>query len=650
MAQVNSWKTYYQSHPGNEDANKHVSAFANNSTVDAADIANFGAKIIKAVLADIDTVVLAKSPTSNALCMYHSFTNLGGTRARPENKIVGLLGSGPDATAIVFNEASLKQIVEVDCPTNATLRGLSDKASVTTAPIAPTRPLKLHNAAIQFLPPFVSSPFLEIDAKDPAQLLIELNGIVSAYDTEHNGDADFPNATDHCKFLRCFLWAATNGHIPTIVCAPDPDDAELQTFKTSRSGTCILPSIVIADPDESEVRNTEAVQQLAVNVQNQTDLIEELKKGREESRLDKKQKFDDLHDSSKRLILNASSQNGEVAAAVASSTCLEFYKKSSAAKAGNFLIASLKDTYGCHPDFETGFLQAIHDGHYLRDREDSPSNFSFFLCPRMQPLSAGNRARSTILQIKNKQGKGWTEKDYDDAVKQGISTPGDINTMTHQLKIWWGCGCFLFGDNSRFPKSISNLLQLISRYCITFEAQQLNDKNFFTKFGYQLDTRVFRWLQQCELEEDREKVDDSLLDFQPLVQAVLNDQFIQVLPCTFRSSEDEEEDNGTRPSDGRPKKKKKRVEANQGESQLDRNTGKLESWIVSKELYQAKFAGRNLDKRPTLHGRPMCQRYHSKGHCFTDCINAVTHIPSTSLPEVSTSAYTTYCQLCTTAN
>ena len=154
----------------------------------------------------------------------------------------------------------------------------------------------------------------------------------------------------------------------------------------------------------------------------------------------------------------------------------------------------LKDTYNCFPDFQPDFIQALHDGNFLHDREESPSNFSIFLCPCLNPLSAGDRQCTTILQIKNKQGKGWTDQDYSDAVKQGISTPDNINLANHQLRIWWGCSCFFMGDSSTLPTALAELMQLISFHSITFEARQLNNKLFFAKLFYQLDTRVFIWL------------------------------------------------------------------------------------------------------------------------------------------------------------
>ena len=147
MAQVNSWKTHFLQLPSNVDANKNLTAFASDSSVDATNPAEFGAKIIRAVSSDVNSVILAKCPVSANMTLYHSIMDLGGTRARPGHKIVGLLGSGPDAIAVKFDETSIKQIVELDCPTNAVLRTISNKENVETATIAATRPQKYHGAS-----------------------------------------------------------------------------------------------------------------------------------------------------------------------------------------------------------------------------------------------------------------------------------------------------------------------------------------------------------------------------------------------------------------------------------------------------------------------------------------------------------------------
>ena len=409
--QANTWKRYFQTLASNEDANKNIASFSNDSifTTDAT----FGPKIKSNLTKDIDSIILAKAPGSSSLTMYHSITNLGGTRSKPEDKFVGLLGFGPEATAVIFNEDSIVTPVQESCPTNTILKNIATSENVTTATIAPTRPYELKSGIFQFLPPFVSSPFIELQDKDPSQLLVDLNGIISSFDQTHVDDNNFASACENCKQLRAFLYCVATDKVADLTCRADPDDADLQRFKTKRQSECILP---ITNKDVEVVGNTDAIQQLANSLQNQTDLIEELKVGRKEARNEKKVKFDDLRGSSSRLILNASSQNGEVTPVKPSTHCLEFYSKSSTAKASNYLITTLKDTYKCHPDLQHGFVQALYDGHFLRDREDAPSNFSFFLCPRLQPLAASHCQHNTILQLKTKQGKGWDDDDYKAAV------------------------------------------------------------------------------------------------------------------------------------------------------------------------------------------------------------------------------------------
>ena len=78
-------------------------------------------------------------------------------------------------------------------------------------------------------------------------------------------------------------------------------------------------------------------------------------------------------------------------------------------------------------------MTALFNGVTLRNREDSPSNFSFFLVLRKKPLVATNRKANMILQLKVSQGKGWDEMDYKEALKQGIDTPDSIQNMAFQF-------------------------------------------------------------------------------------------------------------------------------------------------------------------------------------------------------------------------
>ena len=119
---------------------------------------------------------------------------------------------------------------------------------------------------------------------------------------------------------------------------------------------------------------------LSTSIQAQTKLTEKIQGNVEQSSSDKKEKFGDLHDSTKLLILNVSSKNGEVTPIKPSLTCEVFFKNKSVSQSKQFLIESLSDA-GCIVEIETGLVTALVNGQFLRDREDTPSNFCIFLLP-----------------------------------------------------------------------------------------------------------------------------------------------------------------------------------------------------------------------------------------------------------------------------
>ena len=168
----------------------------------------------------------------------------------------------------------------------------------------------------------------------------------------------------------------------------------------------------------------------------------------------------------------------------------------------------------------------------------------------------------------------------------------------HQLLILWALAAFFFGNNSLLPKELSTLITSIKQHCITFEAMQISDNQVFTKLGCQIDTRIFRWLQQCESTDDREVVDDSTINFQPIVSQILNAQFIQTLPPIFKTKNDNAHD-----EDNNNDRKSKKKKLNQDASRHIKNAGPIQQWIAaSAEDYQIYFSGKHLELRPRFKG------------------------------------------------
>lgn len=176
------------------------------------------------------------------------------------------------------------------------------------------------------------------------------------------------------------------------------------------------------------------LQSLALNIQNQTKLFEKFRQDKQEDKSEKQNKNLELHDSAKLLILNPSSINGENTLDEPVETCRNFFNKKNISKAMDYLVTSLSHEFGCWVSIGTGLVTALHEGHFLLERENSPSNFSFFLTPKRQPLSSDKFRPTMILQLKASQGKGWSETDLKDALKQGIISSTDIHSFSYQLK------------------------------------------------------------------------------------------------------------------------------------------------------------------------------------------------------------------------
>ena len=79
---------------------------------------------------DEDAIILGISPVTKNIKLFHSLTNLGGTRVRKDNKIVALEGFGPTATSILLNEDEILSPLEVKVPTYSQLKSVSRSRQV----------------------------------------------------------------------------------------------------------------------------------------------------------------------------------------------------------------------------------------------------------------------------------------------------------------------------------------------------------------------------------------------------------------------------------------------------------------------------------------------------------------------------------------
>ena len=648
MRLSDDWLLHFTSLPSNDLGNKSLSSFAKASSATEDSTTE---SLTQALIQDIDTVFLTVAPITNRIKLLHSPQRIGGTRLCPATTLVALDGFDRQAQPLVIDPTTLTTTFSIRTPSNSTLRRILSQDSVDSSS-APTNGRPFQHAPFLLLPPFIANALIAQDLRSPTDIFLRCVELILQFDIDHGDDTSFTEtAQDHCKHILFFLWGAAKGLIPPITIVPGNDDAHALTWSAHRHHNCILP-LVSSSSDDSDSTSTQPVtadivQTLAHSITSQTEVWEKMRQDKQEAKDEKSNKFTNLHDSTQLMILNASSIDGEDAPGTPTTHCSEFFSKKNISKALDYVQTTLDHEMECCVHIDTGLIAALHAGHFLRDREDSPSNFSFFLTPKKQPLSSNIFRPTMVLQMKASQGKGWSDTDLKDALKQGIITPHDVHEFGHQLKNFWGLSSFFFGTDSVLAQTLSPLLAKISRHTLTFEGAQCRDPSFVTKLGYAIDTRVFRWLDQCRSHTHRRTVNDSLLNFDSLFDQVLTDSFYQTLPTTFRdfSSPPPADLPNTTTATHRPKRARLSTNDDRLKERLI-NSRQIDTWIVSPADYRFKVMGKHLDDRPRIKQRPMCQRFHSKGYCFSDCVNKITHIPSQDIEPALQKLYQKYIDRC----
>ena len=647
MNLTTSWKEYFKTLDTNDTSNKNIDIF-NNATSITDDSTED--TMIKSLTEDIDVTILTVAPVTGKIKVLHSPKNLGGTRIKPGNKIVALDGFDVTSTPVILDTTCVTSKVELRTPAISRMRNYDTIENIQSSSSPTTGPINFKHMSFIILPPFISEHILELDTRDPAELLLICKNLITVQDQSNDNNPEPKKTIENCRNLITFLWAASKSLIPQMIFVTGYDDTDVVRWSSNRHNNCLDNSSRITSVTTGF--NNEVIQSLAHSIDTQTILFENMRQEKAEEKEEKQNKYSDLHDSTKLLILNASSHDGECTPDQPVQSCIDFFNKKNISKALDFLTMSLSQELNCCVNIETGLVTALYSGHFVRDREDSPSNFSFFMTPKKQPLSSDRFKPTMILQLKATQGKGWSETDLKDALKQGIETPNDINSFGHQLKNFWGLSSFFFGENSVLSQALEPLLGTISNHTLTFEAAQLRDKNFATKLGYAIDTRVFRWLQQCRTNHSRTQVNDSLLQFDHLIDQVLTDSFLQVLPTTFKNFQHptkkaDNSDDDTSTGSVSPNKKKRQANNTPSQKKKEENTKTISSWLAEdNNEYKRCFAAQNLKDRPIFRNKPMCQRYHSKGFCFDDCLNKITHVPSGDIDSATSAAYNKYVIKC----
>jgi hypothetical protein len=185
--------------------------------------------------------------------------------------------------------------------------------------------------------------------------------------------------------------------------------------------------------------------------------------------------------------------------------------------------------------FCTGHSTSPVVGDFLYADSITPSNFTVFAFHELEPLSDSRQNDYLICQLVQTQGQKKSLDEIEASLKQTVHVPTDFNSMWTQFHFFAAACEVFFGDESVCSTSLRQLLITISCNKKTFRDHMALDDLFVAKFMLAVDRRIQRWFGMCErVTVSRSQVDDRVLQFNSLMEDILNGQFIMTLPATFK--------------------------------------------------------------------------------------------------------------------
>ena len=169
---------------------------------------------------------------------------------------------------------------------------------------------------------------------------------------------------------------------------------------------------------------------------------------------------------------------------------------------------------------------AIHAGFLFWEKQDTPSNFSFFLVPPQQSNMMSDTADSIALSLKSSDGRGGIDSDdIRRLTKQKIFIPTTINELEHHLNHGLHILHILCGRHSYIVLMILgvtlHIKTNISTYCDMLPMDQL----FAARVLFIVDIRCQNFFRQAQ----QGIFDTAPLDFTSMFQDIAQNR-------TFKAS------------------------------------------------------------------------------------------------------------------
>jgi hypothetical protein len=137
------------------------------------------------------------------------------------------------------------------------------------------------------------------------------------------------------------------------------------------------------------------------------------------------------------------------------------------------------------------------------------------------------------LHLLSKNTEGKSLKEIKALQKQGVKVPKTFKELVQLFVFYSGIATILFEKKSALVTKITELTHCIHRNKIVFKTRIAGNKKFATKFIFTVKIRIQRWLRACMTYDDQSMIDDRLVNFDPIIESVLNSTLNIVLPPNF---------------------------------------------------------------------------------------------------------------------
>ena len=172
--------------------------------------------------------------------------------------------------------------------------------------------------------------------------------------------------------------------------------------------------------------------------------------------------------------------------------------------------------------------QALYLGDFLYSDSSLPSNFTVFAFHEQEPNSSNQQTDYLICHLVQKQG----QKKSLDEIKASLKQTVHVRT---QLQLFATTSSIFFGSESICSEKLNQLLLLVGQNKKPIQDQIALDEFFAAKFLFAVDRRVQRWLRSCEQAVTTPmQVNDNILNFDDLLEQILNGVFQMNLPASFK--------------------------------------------------------------------------------------------------------------------